>query len=146
MTVDVVLLFGRLALLALLYLFLFAVVRAGIRVVSGGPTASGAVFAGAGTPWSLLIEKGPAELRGVRVPLDGAVTIGRGTGADIAIADTFVSTRHARVSPGAVGPVVEDLDSTNGTVLNGNLISRATTLKAGDRLTLGDVVLKVEKR
>jgi pSer/pThr/pTyr-binding forkhead associated (FHA) protein len=146
MTVDVVLLFGKLVLIALLYLFLFAVMRAGIRVVSGGPTASGAVFSGAGAPWSLLVEKGPAELRGVRVPLDSAVTIGRGADADITIADTYVSTRHARVTKGAGGPVVEDLGSTNGTVLNGNLISRATTLKAGDRLTLGDVVLKVEKK
>lgn len=146
MTVDVLLLFGKLALIALLYLFLFAVVRAGIRVVSGGPVASGAVFAGAGAPWSLLVEKGPAELRGVRVPLDGTVTIGRGTGADITIADTFVSSLHARVSPGAGGPVVEDLGSTNGTVLNGNLITHPTTLKAGDRLTLGDVVIKVDKR
>jgi pSer/pThr/pTyr-binding forkhead associated (FHA) protein len=146
MTVDVVLLFGKLALIALLYLFLFAVMRAGIRVVSGGPTASGAVFTSAGTPWSLLVEKGPAELRGVRVPLDGAVTIGRGADADIIIADTFVSTRHARVTKGATGPVVEDLGSTNGTVLNGALVSHATALKSGDRLTLGDVVLKVEKK
>jgi pSer/pThr/pTyr-binding forkhead associated (FHA) protein len=144
--IDVILLFGRIALIALLYLFLFAVVRAGIRVVSAGPASSGATFATTGAEWFLLVEKGPAELRGVRVPLDTPVVIGRSTEADITIADSFVSSRHSRVTPSAAGPVVEDLKSTNGTVLNGGSVSRPTTLKKGDRLTLGDVVLKVEKR
>ncbi len=144
--VDVILLFGKIALILLLYLFLFAVVRAGVRVVATGPAASGAVFAPTGTEWSVVVEKGPAELRGVRVPLDTAVVIGRAAEADITIADSFVSSRHARITPGAGGPVVEDLRSTNGTVLNGAQIARPTTLKKGDRITLGDVVLKVEKK
>jgi pSer/pThr/pTyr-binding forkhead associated (FHA) protein len=144
--IDVILLFGRIALIALLYLFLFAVVRAGIRVVSTGPASSGATFAAAGAEWLLAVEKGPAELRGVRVPLDTPIVIGRSAEADITIADSFVSSRHSRVTPSAAGPVVEDLGSTNGTVLNGGTVSRPTTLKKGDRLTLGDVVLRVEKR
>jgi hypothetical protein len=143
--VDVVLLFGKIALIVLLYLFLFAVVRAGVRVVAGGPTASGAVFTTTAAEWSVVVEKGPAELRGVRVPLDTAVVVGRSAEADITIADTFVSSRHARITPGAGGPVLEDLKSTNGTLLDGKPVTRPSTLKKGDRVTLGDVVLKVEK-
>ena len=41
---EVILLFGKLVLIGLMYLFLFAVVRAGLAVVSSGPSASGAVF------------------------------------------------------------------------------------------------------
>ena len=142
---DVILLFGRLVLVGLMYLFLFAVVRAGIAVVAAGPSASGAAFSATGAPWALLVDAGPAELKGVRVPLDGSVTIGRSAEADITIADTFVSNRHARVTPSAGGPIVEDLGSTNGTVVNGTRISGPTTLRKGDNLTLGDVVLKVER-
>ena len=143
---EVILLFGKLVLIGLMYLFLFAVVRAGLTVVSAGPTASGAVFAATGTPWSLLVEAGPAELKGVRVPLDSVVTIGRSAEADITIADSFVSSRHARVAPSAGGPILEDLGSTNGTVVNGARISGPTTLRKGDKVTLGDVVLKVERK
>ena len=144
--IDVILLFGRIALIALLYLFLFAVVRAGVRVVSAGPVSSGANFVTTGSEWLLAVEKGPAELRGVKVPIDGPVVIGRSADADITIADSFVSSRHARVTPSAGGPVVEDLKSTNGTVVNGATVTRPLTLKKGDRVTLGDVVLKVERR
>jgi hypothetical protein len=143
---EVILLFGKLVLIGLMYLFLFAVVRAGLAVVSSGPSASGAVFVATGTPWALLVDSGPAELKGVRVPLDTVVTIGRSADADITIADTFVSGRHARVTPSAGGPIVEDLGSTNGTVVNGARISGPTTLRKGDKVTLGDVVLKVERR
>ena len=144
--IDVILLFGKLVLIGLMYLFLFAVVRAGLTVVAAGPSASGAAFGPTGTPWVLLVDSGPAELRGVRVPLDGPVTIGRSAEADITIADSFVSSRHARVTPSAGGPIVEDLGSTNGTVVNGARIGGPTTLRKGDKLTLGDVVLKVERR
>ena len=143
---DVIVLFGTFVLIGLMYLFLFAVVRAGLAVVSSGPAASGAVFSPAGAPWSLLVDSGPAELKGVRVPLDSPVTIGRSPDADITIADSFVSSRHARVTPSATGPVVEDLGSTNGTVVNGARISAPAALRKGDTVTLGDVVLKVERR
>jgi hypothetical protein len=143
---DVILLFGKLVLVGLMYLFLFAVVRAGLGVVSAGPSASGASFSPGATPWALVVDAGPAELRGVRVPLDASVTIGRSPEADITIADSFVSSRHARVSPSAGGPILEDLGSTNGTVVNGARIAGPTTLRKGDKVTLGDVVLKVERK
>jgi len=143
---DVILLFGKFVLIGLMYLFLFAVVRAGLGVVSAGPSASGAVFSPSKAPWSLLVDSGPAGLKGVRVPLDGPVTIGRSADADITIPDSFVSSRHAQVTPSSGGPVVEDLGSTNGTVVNGARITAPRTLRKGDTVTLGDVGLKVERR
>lgn len=136
--VDIVLLIGKLLLLALLYLFLFAAVRAGIgRVAVAGPAGVRAL--------ALRVTEGPRELRGTRVTLTGPVVIGRSPDADIVIADDFVSSRHARVVPSGEDVVLEDLGSTNGTVLNGALLGAPAELSSGDEITLGTVRLRVEK-
>lgn len=137
--IDVALLAGRLLLLALLYLFLFAAVRAGIGLVSGQRSAGTGSF-------TLAVVKGPPELKGVRVPVSGPVVIGRSPGADIVIGDDFVSGRHARVTPAGTDAVLEDLGSTNGTLLNGQRVSGVSSLRPGDRIEIGDVMLKVDRR
>lgn len=137
--VDIVLLAGRLLLLALLYLFLFAAIRAGIGLVRGaGPGAKRRGLA-------LKVIEGPRELRGTKVPIDGPVVIGRSPGADIVIADDFISSQHARIVPSGEGAILEDLGSTNGTVLNGTVIGGPAMLSPGDEIDLGSVALKVEK-
>lgn len=136
--IDVALLAGRLVLLALLYLFLFAAVRAGIGLVSGQRTAKAGDF-------TLSVMQGPAELKGVTVPVSGPVVIGRSPGADIVIGDDFVSGRHARVSPQGAQAVLEDLGSTNGTVLNGQRVATPQTLRPGDVIEIGAVRLKVDR-
>ncbi len=136
--IDVVLLAGRLLLLALLYLFLLAAIRAGIGLVSGQRTTSAGSF-------TLAVAKGPPELLGVTVPVDGPVVIGRSPGADIVIGDDFVSARHARVSPAGTDAIAEDLGSTNGTLLNGLPLSVPTTLRPGDTIDIGAVRLKVDR-
>jgi len=136
--IDVVLLAGRLLLLALLYLFLFAAVRAGIGLVAGQRVrARGA--------WTLKIVQGPRELMNVAVPVTGPVVIGRSPGADIVLGDDFVSGRHARVAPSGDSAIVEDLGSTNGTVLNGKRLTAPTTLRVGDTIDIGAVRLKVDR-
>lgn len=134
--IDVVLLAGRLLLLALLYLFLFAVVRAGIGLVAGQRVKSQGA-------WTLQVVRGPSELANVMVPVNGPVVIGRSPGADIVLGDDFVSGRHARVVLSGDSAVVEDLGSTNGTLLNGAQLRRPMTLKVGDAIDIGEVRLKV---
>lgn len=136
--IDVALLAGRLILLALLYLFLFAAVRAGIGLVSGQRTAGVGGF-------TLAVVQGPPALKGVRVPVSGPVVIGRSPGADIVIGDDFVSGRHARVSLAGNDAVLEDLGSTNGTVLNGKAITSPQTLRPGDTIDVGAVRIKVDR-
>lgn len=136
--IDIALLAGRLLLLALLYLFLFAAVRTGVGLVSGARTKRGSVF-------TLSVVQGPAELRGVGVPLRGPVVIGRSPGADIVIGDDFVSGRHARVVLEGDEAVIEDLGSTNGTLLNGQRLSRPQALRPGDLIDIGGVRLKVDR-
>lgn len=136
--IDVVLLAGRLLLLALLYLFLFAAVRTGIGLVAGQRVKGRGV-------WTVSVAQGPAELRGVTLPVNGPVVIGRSPGADIVIGDDFVSGKHARLSPSGDGAVLEDLGSTNGTLLNGQRVTAAQSLRPGDAIDIGTVKLKVDR-
>ena len=136
--IDLVLLAGRLLLLALLYLFLFAAVKTGIGLVAGQRVKGRGV-------WSISVIQGPRELKGVSLPVTGPVVIGRSPGADIVIGDDFVSGRHARLSPSGEGAVLEDLGSTNGTVLNGERVNGVSSLRAGDTIDIGAVRLRVDR-
>lgn len=136
--VDLALLAGRLLLLALLYLFLFAAVKTGIGLVAGQRKKAAGAF-------TLTVVDGPPEVRGVALPLTAPVVIGRSPGADIVIGDSFVSGRHARVAPYGADVVLEDLGSTNGTLLNGERVSRPNTLRPGDVIAIGDVRMTVDR-
>jgi hypothetical protein len=131
--IDVVLLAGRLLLLALLYLFLFAAVKAGIGLVAGQRKR------GAGA-WMVKVVQGPSALMGITVPIVGPVVIGRSPGADIVIGDDFVSAKHTRISPTGDGAVIEDLGSTNSSAPE----TRSTSAASSSRWTARDSALKAE--
>jgi ABC transport system ATP-binding/permease protein len=77
--------------------------------------------------------------------LPGSIkTVGRATGADFIVDAALVSRVHCRLTAGATELEVIDLDSTNGTFVNGARAGRAI-LKSGDRLGVGRVDLIVEK-
>jgi pSer/pThr/pTyr-binding forkhead associated (FHA) protein len=77
--------------------------------------------------------------------LPGSVkTMGRAPSADFMMDAAMVSRLHCRLSAGASQLEVEDLDSTNGTFVNGRRIERGV-LKDGDRLGVGRVMLTVSK-
>jgi pSer/pThr/pTyr-binding forkhead associated (FHA) protein len=137
--VDVALFAGRILLLALLYLFLFADVRAGLGLVRRGAPSSPE------SPLMVVVVAGPPELSGVRVALDRTVRIGRSPDLELVIADDFVSTEHARIVPTPQGVLLEDLDSTNGTLLNGARVKGAAPIVAGDEIEVGTVKLKVSR-
>ncbi len=134
--VDVALLFGRIVLIALLYLFLFAAIKTGIGMVG-----SAAVKTKKGL--ALRVARGPRELTGVSVPLSGPVVIGRSPDADLVIADDFVSGIHAKIVPSPDGYSLEDLGSTNGTLVNGQPATRPLSIAAGDVIELGQNRLEV---
>jgi len=133
--IDVVLLIGRLLFVALLYLFLFAIMRTGIGLVRGQRRKE--------RTWNLSVEKGPKELRGVTIAVRGPVIVGRSPNADIVIAAGYVSARHARFSLMGQNLFVEDLGSTNGTAVNGQPISEPVALNNNDIVNVGDVSIRV---
>jgi pSer/pThr/pTyr-binding forkhead associated (FHA) protein len=75
----------------------------------------------------------------------GAIkTIGRVSGADFILDAALVSRLHCRLEAGDGAMVVVDLESTNGTFVNGNRVDRGT-VSNGDRLRVGRVELTVER-
>lgn len=137
--IDLILLVGRILLVALLYLFLFAVMKTGIGLVKG----QGAKTARA---WTLTVEQGPRTLRGVRLNVVTPIIVGRAPGSDIVVPDDVVSGRHARFSMMGGDLMVEDLNSTNGTFLNGEPVQQVQRCLEGDEVSIGDVLIKVSKK
>jgi pSer/pThr/pTyr-binding forkhead associated (FHA) protein len=83
---------------------------------------------------------------GTEIQLDGDFLIGRAVEGDGTLGgDAELSREHARVSRSGSGElVVEDLGSTNGTVVNGQRISAPTPIRPGDTLKVGTTTLTVE--
>ncbi len=136
--IDFVLLAGRILLVVLLYIFLYSLMRTGVGLVKG-QRKDGAI-------WSIVVERGPSGLKGMKVDVLGPVVIGRSPGADIVIPELYVSGKHARFSLQGPALVIEDLGSTNGTMINGHELVEPTILRDGDEIEVGDVVLKVKRR
>jgi len=133
--IDITLLIGRLLFVALLYLFLLAIMKTGIGLVRGQRKKE--------KSWNIAVERGPKELRGVQIAVHGPVIVGRNPGADIVIGAGYVSGRHARFTLMGQNLFVEDLGSTNGTAVNGQPITSPTALRDKDVVTIGDVAIKV---
>jgi pSer/pThr/pTyr-binding forkhead associated (FHA) protein len=68
------------------------------------------------------------------------VVIGRSKDADVQVEDPNVSRRHAEVRQEGAAYWVVDLDSTNGTEINGRRLKRAK-LRPGDTITVGSTEL-----
>jgi hypothetical protein len=90
---------------------------------------------------AVVVTSGPEA--GRRIELDLEVAIGR-QDTDLVVEDPEVSRRHAvlRRSDGSV--VLEDLDSTNGTFVNGERIRSPIAVAPGDEIRVGRTTLKIE--
>jgi serine phosphatase RsbU (regulator of sigma subunit) len=72
-----------------------------------------------------------------------SVVIGRSSSADLALADRFLSRRHARLFSEGELWFAEDLGSRNGTLVNGTAIQEPTRLQPGDELRLSGSVISI---
>ena len=90
---------------------------------------------------SLRVVSGPGA--GQVFEVGEGVVIGRDEGLDLG-GDPELSRRHARITRGPGGELlVEDLGSTNGTLVNGHRISAPTPVRSGDRIEAGGSVLEI---
>ena len=109
--------------------------------VTGGLTGSAA--GGAAAPVECAAEliriDGPNQTTHV---LSRRTRIGRAPGCEMQIESTSVSRHHAMVMMGPRDVVIEDLNSTNGVLVNGRKVSRHT-LSDGDLVTIGDAQFKL---
>ncbi|MET0908758.1 MAG: DUF3662 and FHA domain-containing protein [Ilumatobacteraceae bacterium] len=82
---------------------------------------------------------------GQRISLNqGTVTVGRLPECTISVNDSNISRQHAEMRPGGGGYVVADLNSTNGTLVNGVRISGEQRLNDGDIISFGSTHVRFE--
>lgn len=145
----------KFVLLALLYFFLYRVVRAILADLYGPrrrrppkpsrPAASdGSAKRTRKPPKELVIH--PPEGQPTVVALErDRVTLGRSPQMSVRLDDVYVSDEHALVAPEDSGWVVRDLGSTNGTHLNGAKVTQPTQISAGDQIRVGKTRIEVRR-
>jgi pilus assembly protein CpaF len=105
-------------------------------VISPTSTAQAPVFA------VVIHEKGGSERREQFETAE--LTVGRVQGNELMLPKGNVSKRHARLLYRDGRFIVTDLNSTNGTYVNRRRITQATIVREGDRIYVGDFVLRIE--
>jgi pSer/pThr/pTyr-binding forkhead associated (FHA) protein len=161
LTVTVV----RLALLALLWIFVFSVVGVlrgdlfGTRVSTRRPPAPPRAApprpsattttpkgrAARKVPREVVVTEGP--LRGTRIALgQQSILIGRSPESTLVLSDDYASGRHARIFPQDGEWYVEDLESTNGTFVGQQRVaSSPVKLVVGSTMRIGTTVLELRR-
>ena len=95
--------------------------------------------------WMLRVVNDAVPAQVFRLVPGSVRSIGRATGADFILDAPLVSRVHCRLTAHADGELeVRDLESTNGTYVNGSRIESDVVLRRGDRLRVGRVELEVE--
>ncbi|MGE3074066.1 MAG: HEAT repeat domain-containing protein [Dehalococcoidia bacterium] len=86
-----------------------------------------------------MTETGPAlELgTGERIPLAESLVIGRSTEADLVLADAEASRKHAQIRASGQTYLISDLESRNGTTVNGEAVIEPRVLRDGDEIRMG---------
>jgi pSer/pThr/pTyr-binding forkhead associated (FHA) protein len=131
----------RILFLVLLYVFLFGIARAllrDLRAASREPTVE---------LGRLVVVASPAgePAAGTTLPLDAITTLGRDVNNAIVVDDEFVSAEHAVLTFRGRTWYVEDLESTNGTFVNGSPVDGVAPLGYGDEIQLGQVRLRLDR-
>ena len=149
--ISVALKFG---FLAVLYLFVLVIARSAFkdlrRTVAPAPDATGfhaaPVFGepARGPDGWLIAERGGGLEKNHRFDLIGGLSIGRSKDADVQIDDRYASSIHARAFSREGRFFVEDMSSTNGTLLNGATLQGEAELIDGDTVQIGDTVFRLE--
>lgn len=145
---STVILSARFGLLALLWLFILLVMWVQRKDVV---RAAGSVRrqATAQTPVKrekarqLAVVEGPLRGSHMEIASVEAVTIGRGPDNDFQLGDDFSSARHARLFRRGSEWFIEDLDSRNGTFVQGIRIDQPERVSVGSDIKMGRTIVRL---
>ena|SRR5690554_308852 len=113
------------------------------RPVASVPAGT-APAATSSTASRLVITSGAKE--GLELPLSNQpLTIGRSSESGLVIRDDYTSTHHARLVLWSDEWVVQDLDSTNGTFLNGNRVNTPTPVPLNTPIKIGTTTFELRR-
>lgn len=138
------------AFLGVLYLFLLWVARSALRDLGRPATEPGGFMdeeLDSGVrPYSgrLVVERGGGLSSGRAFGVGPGLVIGRAPGCEIRIEDSYASSRHARLYDRDGHVYVEDMNSTNGTYVNGVRVAAQQLLRPGDVIRIGDTELRFD--
>ncbi len=92
----------------------------------------------------LVITAGAKE--GLELPLAGdLLSIGRSSESNLIIRDDYTSTHHARLLLGEKGWMIDDLDSTNGTFLAGDRVTKPSLVPLNTPVTIGTTTFELRR-
>jgi hypothetical protein len=111
---------------------------------SGANTASGGPKATLLTATRLVITSGPRQ--GTELPLGrDPITIGRSSESGLVIRDDYTSTHHARLLLWNDEWMIQDLDSTNGTFLDGKRVTVPTQVPLDTPIKIGTTTFELRR-
>lgn len=159
---ELTLLLLRIGFLILMWSFVFAIVyalrsdlfgtkvrRLPVAASAAAPVAVAAPVApvsGAGSDPArrLVITSGAKE--GLELPLEGdQLTIGRSADSGLVIRDDYTSTHHARLMLWDGTWMIQDLDSTNGTLLSGKKVGAPTAVPLNTPVSIGTTTFELRR-
>jgi len=130
----------RLAFLLLLWIALGLMARTIVRDVRAAARNPAAALG------RLVVVASPGQPPpGVVFTLDAVTTIGRDLGSSVVLDDPYASTQHAVLTFRGRDWYVEDLRSTNGTLVGGAPVAGIAALGYGDEITIGETRLRLER-
>jgi hypothetical protein len=131
----------RFLFLALLYVFLYRVVRALMRDLRA------ATREGTGELGRLVVVESPSgePAAGQVFAIDAITTLGRDVNNAIVVDDPFASAEHAILTYRGRAWYAEDLGSTNGSYVNGRPVVGVAAMAFGDELQVGQVRFRLER-
>lgn len=94
-------------------------------------------------PTRFAITAGPQQ--GVSVPVEPTINLGRAADSTLLLDDDYASARHAQlVQKDKNTWLISDLSSTNGTYVNGKLVTEPTKVTVGDVVRIGKTLMRLE--
>lgn len=133
----------KIIIIAIIYIIIFLALRIMYKdIKNGGRRARTGNRKSFGLE---IIEPGNnANLRrGGVIPIQSEITIGRKSDNLLILDDPYASGHHARIYTKNNDCIIEDLRSTNGTLLNGSKVEGREYLNSGDEIKIGNTSFRV---
>ena len=130
------------AIIAIIYLIIIFALRIMYKDIKGGGKKKAVIRKTMGLE---VIERGENfNLRvGAVIPLNNELSVGRKADNLLILGDKYVSSEHARIYRKNTDYILQDLGSTNGTLMNKKKVKGMVVIKKGDEIKIGTSIFKV---
>ncbi|MBW9170196.1 FHA domain-containing protein [Clostridium estertheticum] len=130
------------AIIAIIYIIIIFALRIMYKDIKGGAKKKPVIKKTMGLE---VIERGDnLNLRvGAVIPLNDELSIGRKADNLLILGDKYVSSQHAKIYLKNTDYILQDLRSTNGTIMNNKTVKDTVYIKKGDVIKIGTSTFKV---